>query len=207
MKNLKSWFVRITLVFAFCLLVPYKAVADTYRLVTLISDEDYFFDGMDDSGDVTISHPGFLGANPGGSIYYNFLNGVAVGSFSTIAPTFVPDNGSPCTPALPAGESVVTGVCNNGREAFLGFVTPGQVFGALYEGPPFTLISSLGRGSLIYMDANGDIVFNEPVDENWLEAIDLTTSTPEPNTLLLFGTGVVAIIQSIRRARQDHRTI
>ena len=199
MKSIKDLFIATIIVFAFCVFTSSNiAVADTYQIFTLISDSGYNFAGMDSSGNVAISHPTdpvFCGT-PTCNIYYNFSDGVLT-STSFTPPTFIPDNGTPCIPTLPPGASAFSGVCNNGREAFSGFLTPGQVIPGIFGGPPFAQVARFSDG-LIFMNANGDIVFNDPYRENWNEAIDLTTrATPEPSNLLLFGTGIITVVTSL----------
>jgi hypothetical protein len=174
-------------------------MADTYQIGFLSSDQDYFFDGMDDAGHVVIVNPniGGPGCNPEGPCYINFLNGVGTGE-SPVAPTFVDDNGTTCTPSLPAGGSVEHGVCNNGRDAFTGFLTAAQVLPDVYTGSG-TFLASGGEQQL-YMNSLGDIVFDDVFKENFYEAIDLTTlPAPEPGSILLLGTGALAGAAAIRR--------
>jgi hypothetical protein len=183
-------FVVAIIVAALYLFSSNNAVADTYQVITLISDNGINFYGMDDSGHVSFLSP------PG--TYFNFLNGTSTGT-SITAPNFVQDNGTPCTPVVPPGASVVSGVCNNGRQAFAGFLTAGQVIPGIYEGPPFAFVAGFSDNG-IFMNANGDIVFNDPFNENWNEAIDLSSrSVPEPGSVLLIGTGLLTVIHNIRR--------
>jgi hypothetical protein len=183
----------VTLFFA----VPTRSFADTYQIVTLNSDGGYFFDGMNDSGLVVLNNPttSFCGGLSG--CFYTFLNGVSTGSPSAIAPTFTADNGSPCTPSVPAGGSVEHGVCNNGRDAFTGFLSSGQIFPGVYASPGLTTVLSFGGEGPVYMNALGDIVFDNHFTDDWMEAIDLTP-TPEPGSLILLATGLLVLTFALR---------
>jgi hypothetical protein len=184
---------------------PNASYADTYSLVNLHSDQNYFFTGMDDSGLVVLNTPS--GGAPCGfsTCYLSFLNGVAAGT-STTAPTFTADNGTPCAPAVPSGATLYHGVCNNGRSAFEGVLSAGQIFSAAYVDASSPTFLSLSLSSLaygpIYMNSRGDIVFDNIFTENWVEAINQSAlATPEPTSLLLLSTGLMGGCAFIYRRR------
>ena len=169
------------------------------QLVGLGIDNLQFY-GMNDAGVVVLYSNSSCG-NPATGCYETFLNGVSTGN-TDIAPAYTWDNGTPCSPALPPGGSLLHGVCNNGRDAFTGFLTSGQVKAGVYTGLNTSLFDNGGYGS-IFMNNQGNIVFDEEVGDEWYEALDLTTAAPEPGSLVFLATGIasLATILTLRRRR------
>jgi PEP-CTERM motif len=199
----KPYFLVVALLFT----TIRPALADTYQIFTLWSDQGVDFYSMDDSGNVALVNPiGTLATEPLPA-YYTFHDGVATAINTATVPTFVDDQGTPCTPAVPSGGSVVRGVCNNGRDAFTGFLQPNsiQTYPGLYTGsdPSITTVKppEFGDG-MIFMDSNGDIVVDDTFTEEWYYFEDTsvgTSATPEPGSFALFGTGALGLLIAIRR--------
>jgi hypothetical protein len=175
---------------------PSHAQADTYQIYNLGSDQGYSFYGMNDTGLAVIENSSC--GNSG--CYYSFLDGTSTGTSFT-APTLIDDNGSSCTPAVPAGASVEHGTCNGSFEAFTGFLTPGQVHPNICVGPTYQDIFNGGEG-LLYINGLGNIVFDDHFTDQWYEALDDTAVSPEPSSLLLLSTGVLALAITLRRRKQ-----
>lgn len=195
--TLKSWFLAMIIVAIFTASKP--VLGDTYQKFLLTIDNVYFY-GMDDSGnvalDASLSCPG---PNP---CYDTFHDGVLTGFLVPTPGLVVNDSGTPCTPALPPGGHLNHGICNNGRDAFTGRLTPSQPYAGLYMGsyPTINTIepSHFGEG-FIFMNGNGDIVIDDVFTEDWYFFLDTSTSVPEPDSIILLGTGALGILSVIRR--------
>jgi hypothetical protein len=164
--------------------LPQRAHADTYQLFNLGEDNAM----------------SFLGLSSTGLAFFD--------NTSSIAPTFTPDNGTPCSPPLPAGWQAYRAVCNNGRVAWTGTYDsnpPTEVYFTTNPTPPTTL-TQLG-GSSIFVNSIGDAIFDDAFQDNWYEAVDLNTlATPEPGSLVLLATGILALLAITFRRRPLRQT-
>jgi hypothetical protein len=189
------------------------AVADTYQILALANDdlvsEIY---GIDDNKVVLEAPDGavFCGPDSTGTCYLTFVNGIDV-SNSVIPPLLSPNMGGPMGPGcapLPVDAVVSAYLCVNGHEAYIGAfpAPPGQSRGpnGIFNGPdPVTNLVFGGipfpNQQFLAENSFGDIVWDDTISENAFEAVDLTShEAPEPGTVLLVGTGLLAI-GSIRR--------
>jgi hypothetical protein len=93
---------------------------------------------------------------------------------------------------------VLKGVCNNGHEIYGGIY--GNILG-VWTGPDPIADLLLNPGSFDggFINANGDAVFIDGFDDTLISAVDLSTITPEPDSLLLVGTGGLALLGVLRR--------
>ena len=203
MKNFKPLFAA-SVVIAACFFTASKpALADSYQFFLLWSDNTFFY-GMDDSVNVALYEPFGGPACNYSKCYLTFLNGVPTSLFTPTTPSLVDDQGTQCTPAVPPGGVVFHGVCNNGRDAFTGFLDPvlGLTYASVYVGsyPNITALLQPHTGyGPIFMNSYGDIVFDEESSGFWYLALDTTTHVPEPGSILLLGTGALGILGTIRR--------
>jgi len=173
---------------------PAHAYADTLVTYTLGTDNGVNFYDMDDSGHVVLFRTG-------GGQYFTFFNGQNPVT-SLVAPSIVSDNGTPCTPAVPAGYTVQKGVCNNGRDAFVAYDAAHTIIPGLFYNSSNPILLGPGRGDFLFMDGLGDFVWNDAGTELWYEAVNLDHApAPEPASILLFLTGVLGTAAMYRRTQ------
>ncbi len=192
-------------------ILPKTALADTFQIFSLAGANGTNLFGIDTSGTVVITS---LLSGPGAfTIYNTFTNGVLVGS-SLTAPSLSYDNGASCTPTVAPGVTWVSSVgvtgCNSGHEVYFGtFTTPpmrgiftGSAFSDHLTSLSFPAVNNSSLDSIV-LNGSGDFAWVDGVTETIFEAIDLSTpppaTTPEPGTILLLGTGSLALMSAIRR--------
>jgi len=187
-----------------------SALADSYTIVDLGDDKGGIY-GIDIAGDVVT----WSGSGCGVSApicYTTFVDGVASSEAST-APDLVYDDGTPCS-SNPAGFNVSHSVCNNGLIGLGSFYNPNNDAMGVYLGS----ISNLqflqgGTADQVFLNSAGDFAWTDGQDDELFEAIAnpapvqsfslrenvVESSTPEPASLLLIGTGLLYFTAALRR--------
>ncbi len=207
-SHASSWFgLSVFALFIALFATPARSRADTYQILNLQSDQGYFFYGMNEYGDVVMNESSYFLCGPASpTCYETYVDGLPAG-LSTTPPPLIYDNGGPCAPTLPAGESSLYAACNGGRVAWTGYLTPTQIMPSIYTGPSSNpsavnlVPGENGDNSFIFINSQGDIVWDNVFNEEFYEAIDLTAAVPEPPSLLLFGSGALALAAFFARRR------
>jgi hypothetical protein len=179
---------------------PARVHADTYAIYNLGDDNGRPIAGIDTSGEVVIF-------NEITSDYLTYANGVLVNTTSTL-PSLTYDDGTPCSEPGGFGPSGKV-ICNNGRIGFGSRFNSNGYADGVYTGPTssLTLIQPDGTTDSTVLNSSGDFAWSNGTVEDNFEAIDLTTEptsvllTPEPNGLLLLGTGCISLFCVLRRKR------
>jgi hypothetical protein len=189
---------------------------DAYRVYSFDDPYDeYSFYGIDNVGNFVINVTnGYVGSpfpcagvvNPS-SCYQTYYVRTHQTILSVDPPSLHYDDGVPCAPSTGDPNFVVLGgVCNNGHEIFGGADFGGGIpqYG-VWTGPDpgaDFLVSGLFYGGFI--NHLGDAVFivisrgNARSELDWAE--DLTTSTPEPGSLFLVGSGGLLLVAGLLRS-------
>ena len=195
-------------IFAFAVVsftAPKPSHADTYQIFDLGSGTRRGIEGITDTGTVVLTN---IGASCGVNTsicFITWVNGEPTGTSGTI-PDLAYDDGTPCA-VLPAGATSLSR-CNNGHEV-LGEGNAAKGLPTITNPPPNAVI--LVDTSNIFVNSLGDYITTvgigdtgNDLDGEIIEGIDLTTrTTPEPGSIVLLGTGVLAALGSIRRRQQQ----
>jgi len=196
----------ISLLLALSLIAAHPAPADTYKVTIVDFTDSENFGGIDDKGDFFINdnldNARKCGEQSGDPCFELFLVGQAP-VFTTTRPILQEDNGASCTITLNpifAPQTTASGICNNGHEIFWASTSGGP---RVFDGPDLSDQFFVGTFDGGLINANGDAVFIDGVADELIFAQDLTTATPEPDSLLLLGTGCLSLLGSFRRSRHS----
>jgi hypothetical protein len=201
---------------------PAKAQADTYQFFDLGSTgHTISILGITASGTVVLDFHIPVGADPCKSSnicneYETWVNGVMVGNSFT-NPGLTYDNGTACTVSAPFFTSSFPGLgtCNNGHEVYnAGTAAMAPYTDATFTGPdPLTDLLAFAPISVdeVNLNSSGDFayVISHPASGGIgeiVEAIDLTTDqVPEPSSIFLLGTGLLAAVGNMRRCLSQYK--
>jgi hypothetical protein len=185
-------------------------LADSYTIVDLGIDKGGIY-GIDTAGDVVT----YSGSGCGVSApicYTTFVDGIATSKAGT-APDLVYDDGTPCS-SNPAGFNVSHSVCNNGLIGLGSFYNPNEDPRGVYVGTDSDLqFLHGGTADQVFLNSAGDFAWTDGQDDELFEAIAnpaphqsfslresvVDSSTPEPASLLLVGTGLLYFTAALRR--------
>jgi PEP-CTERM motif len=206
-----SWFSGAIVAFAAILFSFVRpALADSYTIVDLGDDKGGIY-GIDTAGDVvTYSGSGCAASMP--VCYITYVDGVATSEASS-APDLVYDDGTPCS-SNPAGFNVSHSVCNNGLIGLGSFYNPNGDPNGVYLGSLADLqFIHTGTADQVFLNSVGDFAWTDGQDDELFEAIAnpspvqptffredfVESTTPEPASLLLVGTGLLYFTAALRR--------
>jgi hypothetical protein len=185
---------------------PKPSHADTYQIFDLGSGTRRDPIGITDTGTVVIANiAATCDGSAGGVCFVTWVNGEPTSASGT-NPDLTYDDGTPCA-VLPAGATSLSR-CNNGHEV-LGEGAVGRG-GITITNPPPNAILLVDTGN-IFVNSLGDYLATvgigdtgNDLDGEIIEGIDLTTrATPEPASIVLLGTGILAALGSMRRRQQQ----
>ena len=208
-------------IFAACIFLVSVASAfgDSYSVSVIKYTQSEGFYGLDSSGNFVVNVTdrvqspnsmcgSVLGANQCFATYYV---GQVDPVFTVAAPTLNWDGGSSCTVGF------LTGICNNGFELLGGIVDKQR--GVWSGTDPFTDLLSTGTFDGGFINAFGDSVFIDGLNDALVSVVRTPSSSgrgfaptsyvaenapvPEPTSLALLGTGLLAAVGVVKRRFVD----
>jgi hypothetical protein len=193
---------------------PARLLADTYTIQSLDNDAGRYFYGMDDSGHVVFLRGDTFLCGPAASACYETISEGSLFDYSSVAPTFAWDYVAG-TCVYPQPFSAPCTISNNGRTAVIAGGQSQETLSVYSGSNPPQLLLTTGFGGIFAMNGLGDIVFDNGTVDGWYEAIDLSTApaissasapvpadVPEPTSILLLGTGVIAFAGMVLRRKR-----
>jgi hypothetical protein len=195
------------------------AFADSYSVNVVRFSQSESFYGIDSAGDFVVNISDTVQGSKGGcgtvlgasQCFASYYMGQQDPFYSTTAPNLSYDDGSACS------EGGLSGICNNGQELLSG--TLGGKSGVWSGTNAATDFLSTGSFDGGFINKVGDAVFIDGANDTLVSVVDLSTAptfhvgadkslvfdgptpapVPEPESLVLVGTGLLAVAGTMRR--------
>jgi hypothetical protein len=192
---------------------------DSYSVSVVKFTQSEGFYGLDATGNFVVNVSDMMGmpnSSCGGvsgasACFATYYVGQADPAFSVAAPDLNWDGGSACSEA--SGGGTISGICNNGHALLGGYL--GEQRGVWSGTDPLMDFLSDGSFDGGYINGLGDAVFIDGLHDALVSVVNLSSDSgkgfrtemvaidpatvPEPQSLMLMGTGLLAAMGVVRR--------
>jgi hypothetical protein len=176
---------------------PTRSFADTYSIQPLDKDAMSLY-GMDDLGHIVFLRVDSSPCGPTAITCYETIPGGNQFDYSSVAPTFAWDFAAANCSSLQLPLEPCT-VSDNGRTAVIAVGQPADSL-SVYSGSNPPQLLQTGFFVRFAINGVGDVVFDDGFADEWYLAKDLDP-VPEPTSILLLGTGAMALAGMVTRRR------